>query len=226
MTKARDILRDALTFHLNRLSPGEAMDADLFARGLDALNSIADEWNGKKAFLWQVFLTASASPVSASSGTLGTTWANLASGDEILGATAAYSTGLDVPLDQITMEQYHDIALKNVSSLPEMFAHDGALTVYFYPVPTGQTITLRTRKIVQTFSDLDTDYVMPAGYRAALAACVAELLAPTLSPALAATCSRKASLARQRMALQNIEPAIVHSREVGVGQVVRIKRGY
>lgn len=226
MTKARDVLQDALTFHLNRLSPGETADADVLAFGLAALNNIADEWNGAKGFLFQETLTNSVAPISTASATLGTNWIGLSPGDEILGASAVYSTGLDVPLDKITMEEYQGIALKAVSSLPEVFANDGAATVYFYPVPTGQTITLRTRKVIATFSDLDTDYVMPAGYRSALAACVAELLSTTLAPGQIAACAQKAKKARQRLSLQNIEPAIVNSTDIGVGTVVRIRRGF
>lgn len=226
MTTARTVLQDALTFMLNRLSPGETADADLLNTCFQALQNLADEWNGSKAFLFQELLTASASPVSSATGTLGTTWVGLAPGDEILGATCAYSTGLDVPLDSITMAEYQNIAIKSVTSLPEVYAHDGAATVYFYPVPTGQTITLRTKSVVPTFADLDTVYTMPAGYRSALAACVAELLAPVLAPELFASVAAKAKRARARLALQSINPGIVHTHEVGVGTVVRIKRGY
>ena len=46
MPTARAIIRNALTFGLNRLSPGEQEDADLFGRCLDALGSIVDEITG------------------------------------------------------------------------------------------------------------------------------------------------------------------------------------
>jgi hypothetical protein len=59
VTTARVIIRNALTFGLNRLSPGEQEDADLFGRCLDALGSIVDEINGGKGMLWREVLTAS-----------------------------------------------------------------------------------------------------------------------------------------------------------------------
>lgn len=226
MTTARQILGDAFTFHLNLLSPGEALDADALSTALSALNSLADEWNGRKAFLFQEILTASAAPIAAAYGTLGTDWVGISPGDEILGATCSYSTGLDVPLIPVTMEEYANIAIKSVTSLPEVYAHDGLSKVYFYPVPSSKTVTLRTKSALQTFADLDTDYTMPKGYRSALAVCVAELLAPALAPSMYQPSAVKAAKARRQIAAQNIEPAVIHARNIGAGNVVRIKRGY
>jgi hypothetical protein len=45
MTTARQIITDALTFHLNRLSPGETLEADTADVCLSALNAFVDEWN-------------------------------------------------------------------------------------------------------------------------------------------------------------------------------------
>jgi hypothetical protein len=45
MTTARQIITDALTFHLNRLSPGETLEADTADVCLSALNAFVDDWN-------------------------------------------------------------------------------------------------------------------------------------------------------------------------------------
>lgn len=45
MTTARQIITDALTFHLNRLSPGETLESDTANVCLSALNAFVDEWN-------------------------------------------------------------------------------------------------------------------------------------------------------------------------------------
>jgi hypothetical protein len=206
MTTARVIISDALTFGLNRLSPGETLDADTGARCLDALNSIVDEWNGAKGFLFREILSAGA--VTGASGTLGTTWAGLAPGDLIEGATVAYSAGMDIPLRLLTMEQYANIPLKATASIPQTYSPDGYATVYFYPACTGQTVTLRTRQVVSDFSDLDTDYGMPKGYRSALAALLEEKMAPTMAPSMLAPATKHAQAARQRIGAQAISPAI------------------
>ena len=224
MTTARAIIQGTLSHHLNRLSPGEALDADVASVCLDALNFIADELNGQKSFLFRELLTTS-SAISSATGTLGTTWAGLASGDEILGATVAYSATLDVPLDPITMKQYQEISIKALTTYPNSYAHDGAATVYFYPVPTGQTVTLRTKQIVADFADLDTDYVMPKGYKAGLAALLAERVSPVMLGGVSAPVAVAAKAARSRLAGQTISPAILNGKTY-VGPVARIKRGF
>jgi len=226
MTTARTVITDALTFGLNRLSAGETMDADTGQRCLDALNNIADELNGRGAFLWREVFTASASPVSTSTGTIGTTWAGLDPGVFILGAFATIGTNLDIPLvGPLPMEDYASIAQKNISTLPSMLFYDGHATVYFYPVPTGYTVTLRTKQTVSDFADLDTDYTMPKGYRSALAAFLAEKMAPTMNPAALPVAKADAKVARMRLAAANIAPAIISAGD-GAGPVARIQRGY
>jgi hypothetical protein len=209
MTTAREILTDCLTFGLNRLSPGESADADTLAVGLRALNSVADEWNGSKSFLFRTIITSSASPISSATGTLGTTWAGLSPGDEILGVTYLLD-GMDFPMAPLTMQQYHErVADKAEVSEPEFWAHDGLATVYFYPIPNSKTIKLRTKAAVSTFADIDTDYSMPAGYRSALSACVAELLAFSMLGGIPQNISVKAAAARNRIAAQASDPAII-----------------
>lgn len=206
MPSARTIITGALTFRLNRLSPGETADADTLAVCMEALNDITDRWNGQGGFLFREVLTTG---TVTGSGTLGTTWATLAPGADILGATYS-SGGSDVPVDRLTMAQYHErIAVKATGGTPQFYAHDGLATVYFYPQPTALAVTLRTKQAVGTFADLDTVYSMPAGYQSALSANLAELLAPTMNMAVLGVCKRDAAAARQRIGLQTIEPAIL-----------------
>lgn len=224
MTTAREIITGALTFGLNSLSPGETLDDDTGAICLTALNFIADKWNGQKAFLFREILTAS-SPITGSTATLGTDWAGLLPGDEILGATVRYATNLDVPMDPITVQQYQNIGLKNLSSYPAYYAHDGQSTVYLYPVATAHVITIRTKQIVSDFADLDTDYTMPKGYKAVFAAELAEEMAPSLIGGVTPAIASRARAARSRLASQAISPAIIGTGDPATG-LVRIKRGF
>ncbi len=208
MPTARAIITGALTFGINRLSPGESLDADTALVCLDALNHIADELNGGKAFLFREILTVS-SAITGASAALGTAWPSLAPGDEIIGATVQYTGGMDVPLDPMTMAQYAVIAIKTTASLPRFFAHDGLATVYLYPAATGQTVTLRTRQVVSDFADLDTEYSMPKGYKAALSALLAVKMAPTMLGSLPPAVAAGAQKARNQLAQQSVNPAII-----------------
>ena len=211
MTTARQIISGTLRFHLNRLSPGETLDADLADVCLEALNSIADEMNGDETMLWRQVLTAGT--VSGTTGTLGSTWATLSPGDQILGAS--YSDGgQDIPLCELTLAQYQALPVKTTGGQPQYWSHDGQATVYFYPAPTGVSVTLRTGSPVSDFADLDTDYVMPRGRMAAFQALLAERLAPSMigdvTPAIARA-SKKARLTLKAGA----KPAIISSRREG-----------
>ncbi len=207
MTTARLIIGDALTFHLNRLSPGETLDADLAAVALSALNNIADSWNGQKSFLFREILSASSS-ISAASADLGTAWTGLASGDDIVTATVTQG-GIETPLYRLTMTQYAHLQDKTTTGTPSAYAHDGAATVYLYPVPTGHVVTLLTKQAVWNFDTLDAEYVMPKGYRSALAAVLAESLAPALLGELPRLVASAARAARNRIAVQCVNPAIL-----------------
>ncbi len=218
MTTARAIITGALTFRLNKLSPGETLDADVAATCLAGLNHIVDEVDGAKSGLFREILTPGT--VTGTTGTLGTTWPTLAPGDLILGASFNDGTN-DVPLTPLTMGQYHALPLKTQAGDPWHFAPDGGALVYFYPVPTSRAVKLRTLEAIAQFTDLDTVYVMPAGYESAFSSLLAELLAPVmggLTPAIV----RFANMARQRMTAHGVNPAIIN----GAGREWNIYQGW
>jgi hypothetical protein len=206
MTTARQIIEGALGFRLNKLSPGETLDADTGATCLTALNELADEMNGGGSFLFREIL--SVGTVTSAIGTIGTTWASLSPGVRVLGATYDDGSGA-VELSPLTMAQYAIIADKTTPGEPHSFAPDGYASVYFYPVPTSVDITLRTKQTVSEFADLETDYGMPKGYRTHLSALLAEKLAPSLVGGVSPDVARGARLARQALLAQNMNPAIM-----------------
>ena len=225
MTTARAIITNALSFRLNVLSPGEAIDPDIGARCLLALNDVVDRINGGKSFLFREILTRSTA-ITGKYGTLGTDWASIAAGDQILGATVEYATGLDVPMDPITMGQYANVAIKALTTYPAYYAHDGQSQVFLYPAATGHYITIRTGQVFADFADLDTDYTMPKGYQSALADLVAERVAPSLLGQVPAPIFGAAESARNRLAAQAVVPAILGGSDVALGPVARIRRGF
>lgn len=162
---------------LNRLSPGEALSADDAASGFDVLNELVDEMSAQGQFLYRTVLT---SVVQTGNITLGTgSWAAIASGSDIIGAT---SDALE--LSPITMDQYSRLYDTTTSGAPSLYAHDGLSTVYLNPVANGQTIVLQTRIGVAAFADQTTAYTVPQGYQSALAAALAVRIAPNVLGAI------------------------------------------
>lgn len=205
MPTARAIITGALKFGLNRLAPGETLDADLAADCLLGLNYIVDKVDGAKAGLFREIVTTGLA--SGPTGTLGTTWPTLALGDLILGASYVEGTQ-DIPLGKLTTEQYQSIAEKGMIGPPMYFAPDGGALVYFWPQPYNTQIKLRTREAISSFTDLDTVYLMPRGYEAAFTDLLAEVMAPDMggiTPAIA----RNAAAARATMTAQALNPAII-----------------
>jgi hypothetical protein len=206
VTTARQIITGALRFGLNRLSPGEAVDADLADVCLEALNSIADEMNGGKSMLWRQDLTQSISH-SGNTATIGVAWTTLDKGVQILGASY-YDGSQDIMISPITMEQYHAIPTKGESGDPQVWAYDGDRYVYFWPAPVSRLIRLHTYTPVSDFADLDTEYVMPKGYKSAFQAMLAKKIAPSVLGEVPGPVERDARAAKLRL-MSGIEPAII-----------------
>jgi hypothetical protein len=173
MTTARTIITLALEA-MNRLAPGETLDADLAAACLRRLNAIADDWSAGRDMMPQDLLTSGA--VNGASLTLAAgVFAAIGVGDEIIQAQAD-----GFPMNQITMQQYQNIQFKDQSGRPQVWAWDGLATVYLWPAPAGNTINLMTRAPFASYVDLDTTYAMPSGYQGAFAASLAVAMAPAL----------------------------------------------
>jgi hypothetical protein len=202
MTTARTIITLALE-GMNRLSPGETLDADLAAVCLRRLNAIADDWSAGRDLAPQDQLVAGA--VTGASLTLATgAFAAIGAGEEIIQVQVD-----GAPVAPITMQQYQNIPLKTQSGQPQVWAFDGLATLYLHPAAAGHTVSLMTRAPFAAFADLDTPYTLPSGYQGAFAASLAVALAPALlggvTPSL---------LVAEKKALYNIgnstvRPAIV-----------------
>jgi hypothetical protein len=193
MATARNIVTLALE-SMNKLSPGETLDADLAAACLRRLNSIADDWSAGRDMMPQEQTVSGT--VTGASLTLATgSFAAITTGDEILNATSD-----NYRMTPITYKQYQNIWDKTTTARPQFWAHDGISTVYLYPTASANVIALSTRKPFTSFADLDTVYTMPSGFEGAFAATLAVAMAPALlgkvSPDL---------VARRREALFNIQ---------------------
>lgn len=174
MATARNIVTLALE-SMNKLAPGETLDADLAAACLRRLNSIADDWSAGRDMMPQdQTVTAT---VSGASITLGAgVWAAIGVGDEILAIQAD-----NVPMTgPITIQQYNAIPVKTTTGRPDVWCPDGLSTVYLYPVASSNLLSVVTRKAFTVFADLDTVYAMPSGYEGAFAASLAVAMAPAL----------------------------------------------
>jgi hypothetical protein len=168
---------------------------------------LCDEFNGSGSFLFRDIMTQSTA-ISAASAALGTAWASLTPGTQLLDAIHNDTDGDEV-LTWMPFEQYQAIFDKTTASDPEYWSFDGYATVYFYPVPTSALISLRTRQVFSDFADLDTDYGMPSGYKAAFSDLLAEKVANQFVGQIPVKVARDAAAARRRLLAKNMRPAII-----------------
>jgi hypothetical protein len=202
MTTARTIISLALEA-MNRLSPGEVLDADLAAVCMRRLNAIADDWSAGRDMTPQDVIASGA--VTGTSLTLGAApFAAIPAGEQVISAQAD-----GFPMAPITMQQYNDIPVKTEGSRPEVYAWDGLATVYLYPAASGNTINLLTRAPFSSFADLDTEYTLPAGYQGAFAASLAVAMAPALLGGVPPGLQQAENRALFTVRNANVRPAIV-----------------
>lgn len=202
MTTARAIITLALEA-MNRLSPGETVDADLAAVCLRRLNAITDDWSIIPSRMPQQHIVAGAA-----------TGATLALGQ---GAFADVPAGAGVaqlqvdgfPMTPITMAQYNNITDKVSAGRPDLWAFDGLGTIYLYPVASGNTVHILSRKAFSKFADIDTDYLLPAGYQGAFAASLSVAMAPSLLGKITPELMLAEQRALFRIQSANIDPAII-----------------
>lgn len=214
--KAIEAITSALG-RLNVLSPGEAASADDAAYGFDQVNELVDEMSAQNQFLFQELKT---SAVQTGHITLGAgAWAAIPVGAQIV-ALACNA----LPLPPMDMAQYLTLAEPATVGAPQAYVHDGAATVYLYPVPAGQTIAIETRQGVQAFADQTTDYTVPPGYRAWLVAALAVRLAPSFVGK--APEDLRESERRLRAAVRSADPAILDAGGYHRAQLGNILAGW
>lgn len=219
MTTARIILSLALE-SMNRLSPGETIDADLAAVCLRRLNTIADDWSVGAKMTPQDQIVAGA--VTGATLTLGADdFAAIAPGTVIPQLQAD-----NYPMSPITMQQYNTIYMKEAAGRPELWAYDGLSTIYLYPAASGNTIHILSRAAFTQFADLDAEYLLPAGYKGAFAAALAVAMAPALLGGVTPDLLRIEMRAMANIAGGNIRPAIISASPLTPNCAGNIMQGW
>lgn len=198
MATAVQIVTDAMRA-LNRLSPGETLAADDLVAGFDRLNLIVDTLSASKAFLYKTVITSAAQTgnITLAAGS----WAAIPVGTRLVSVSV---DGEEIP--RITPKQYAAEYDTTTSGSPTRWTQDGHAAVQFVPVPNGQTVKVAHAVSVSAFADTTTDYTMPPGFKAYLAAATAVKMAPVYNPKMLVALLREEKAAAKAVAW--VEPAI------------------
>lgn len=180
MATARDIVSSALR-KIHVLGKGASLDPDEANDALDTLNDMIATWSAQGDLIFTE--TSETFPLSAqNSFTIG-------SGGDFNTTRPLYfrsvivSQGdIDYTLREYDNQRYASIIQKDIGNIPQIYYYDANFPlarIYLYPIPTSvSTITLYSFKELTSFTSLDTTFVMPPEYKAALIYNLAVWIAP------------------------------------------------
>lgn len=220
MATANDLITRAL--RLGRCigldqTPSAAEAAD----GLAVLNSMLDSWSTERLFVYSIREESFAWGAGNASRTVGAA-GNFATDRPVRVDESSYFTvdGVDQAVDMINAEAYAARPVKATQggAPTEIFVDytsSALVTIYAYPVP-GASITfhLRTWRLLQSFSALNTALALPPGYKRAIEYSLAEEITPEYGLEVSPRVSLIASKARSNVKRIN-GPDLVMSSEVG-----------
>ena len=172
MTTARDIIKASLR-KIAVLGTGSPLDATEANDALMALNAMIASWSVEGNLVFTE--TIEEFPLSNLNGeyTIGIGGDfNTTRPTKIVAAYVSLGD-TDYTMEKYGQIQYAELAFKQVSGgVPEVYYYNAGFplgTIRLYPLPSGVTsITLYTEKVLDGFTDLDTEFAMPAEYEAAL----------------------------------------------------------
>jgi len=167
--KASEAITDAFV-ECGRAALGNNLDSDNLAHGLRLLNRIIDQWKVQNLFIpytTEIVQSVTGSPITiGTGGTINTTRPN-----QVLDTSFFRIGGIDYPIQWLTQEQFNQITLKDIDTIPRYGWFSPALplaSLYFYPQPTNYELHLRLNAILPAFADYDTDYLIEDGYQDAI----------------------------------------------------------
>lgn len=229
-TKAEQVINRAYTL-LGIKDPGQAMDGTMMADALDVLNTMIDSWRTEEFFVYETAecvytMTPGQQVVTIGPGADIDTPVPL----KIERGGFTRSGQMDYSFDLIDRVQYNDITMKSTGTTwPTCGYYERAYPVaslFLYPVPTGAyELHLPVWLPLSGFADLQTNYLLPPGYRRALEYSLAEELAPGLAE-VPGYVTKTAAQARRNVKRVNRETPILDvPAELQVGRRFNIFSG-
>lgn len=204
MATARDLIKASLR-KIHVLGTGASLSATEADDALSELNDMIASFSVEGAMVFtetkETFSLTGAVSYQIGSGQTFNTSVPLF----ITAAYVTYATH-DYPLGEIDEKQYARIHDKDeIGAHSEVYYYEYGTTgtLYLYPVQSGGTVTLYSRKALTGFTSLDTDFVMPEQYKTMLIHNLAVRLAPEYEKEASPTVQRIANTSKRSVQVQN-----------------------
>lgn len=186
MTTANDIISGALRL-ISSSTPGESISGDEINNGLVVLNAMLAAWSTEELMIPFRSLDAFPLVVGQESYTIGQSGSpniNSVRPDYITDAWLTDTlSGIDYPINFYTSEQYEDVPLKSIQSIPRWLYYDTQYpngVIYIFPTSSATTYTLniQSNKPIMQFATINSSMILPGEYFKAMRYLLADELAP------------------------------------------------
>lgn len=195
---ANDIMERALVkarvFH-----PADAIPAAILSQVFLELNDMLERWALERLMVVAEVLESFPLVAGQASYTYGSGGDfNSVRPDYILGDAFIRSGTTDFPLDPRPLSIYRQRSEKATQARPQIFAVNPAFpltTVYFWPTPNAaDSVYLRVRKQLTSFSDKTTSVDLPKGFRGGIVANLAVEISPNFGKKVSKELAYQAAL--------------------------------
>ena len=192
-------------------------DSQLFLR---VLQRMLDSWSNEK----QMIFLNDVESFTMTAGTQAYSTALLTNGRPVAITSLRLSlSGIDYPCEPMDQNQWNDIAVKSVSSIPQRYYYDDGYpqaTMFFYPVPYANfTVNMYCQRQLQGNLNMTDTLLMPLGYEQAIVDGLAVAVLPFFGKQ--ATPQQVAQMKQSRAVLKrtNYQPLEVSTPFDDVGDI-------
>lgn len=216
MTTAQDIVTGALRL-ISSTTPGEAIPGDEINNGLVVLNQMLASWSTDNLMIPYRSLDAFSLVVGQKSYTIGTSGMvniNSVRPDYITDAWLTDTlSGIDYPINFYTSQQYEDIPLKSIQSIPRWLYYDtqypnGVINIFPTASATTYTLNIQSTKPIMQFATINSSMILPGEYFKAMRYLLADELATEYGFSIAADLAEKIKEARRMIKRKNTKNTV------------------
>lgn len=211
MATALDLITRALRV-IKVYGTGETLSDEEARDGLEALNSMLEDWANEHLMIYAATLNSIALTPAVATYTIGPTGTTVSTRPvSIDPGTYLDLNGVSYPLEIITLDQYNSVTVKTLATdIPQYIFYNPTFpdaTVTLYPVPSSSaTLKLWTWKPLSTFTSLTDQVTLPPGYKNAIVYNLAEYLASEFGSDIHISVHTKAATLKKKLKRTNFTP--------------------
>lgn len=221
MATVRDLIRGSMRL-IGAVATGETPSADEQADALVVLNDMLDSWSTEGLTIFAAVRESFSLTAGQSSYTLGPSGNfNTTRPTRIERAAVELSTGAELPIRILSLDEWAEVTLKSTQSTIPQSAYietsNPLETVNLWPVPNASgNLVLYSHKALSSFANVNDTVTFPPGYAKVLRYGLALELAPEYGKAADPAIAIQFTEAKENIKRANIKPSYMDSDVAGM----------